>query len=137
MKTIKVLFAALVMTLSLNTNAQLTSVDKAKIEVVASAMMWWDLKSSIDGSDTTYYLSFIDQRYPNLRPTEVLYLGKKDETIDFLNGVINITDDAYLTGKNFRLSNSNTNTFLTLSNGSETTINKKQAQKALTKLLVY
>ena len=136
MKTIKVLFAALVMAISFNSTAQLTSTEKTKFEKVYTAMMWFDVQMGITGTDTTYLLSYVNQEYPNLRPTDNFYFDTKKDLTDMLQGVVSITSDERLSGNGFTLSKGSMGVYFynDTKGKSYTIITKKQAEKALTSL---
>lgn len=116
----------------------LTATKKSKVETLASALMWWDFNMSINNDgDTSFYLSYVDQRYPNLRPTEILYFSSKEDAVNMFNGIIQCIEDKelLLEGNNYKirkdLMGASVTNKKTDSPGGYTVVSKGQALKAL------
>lgn len=130
MKKVLFVLALIVSALSFG---QLTETKKPEVTTIAKSPMWWDLHMSVTEGDTAYCLSYIDQRYPNLRPTTALCFTSKQEIIDLFNGVIKCTDDKtlILTGDRFELRKTFGGVSMTKSDGSYTIINITNAKKVI------
>lgn len=130
MKKILFILALIVSTMSFG---QLTETKKPEITTIAKSPQWWDLIMMVTEEDTAYCLSYIDQRYPNLRPTSIMCFVSKQEVIDLFDGVIRCTEDKtlVLTGTQFELRKTFGGVRMGNKDGSYTIINVTNAKKVI------